>query len=72
MSERPDYITCIARTHNNHVGHSWCDQYVKSGFHFMDIDHLAENNLAGGRLIGCPECIKKIIEAITSNSQLNA
>lgn len=68
---RPDYIHCIARTHVDYKNESWCGRNLKSEFHFMGIDHLAENKLQQGRLLGCDDCVDKIIKTI-SNKELSS
>jgi hypothetical protein len=64
-AERPEYITCIAETHAERVGRSWCGRDVRHEFHFIDIDHAAYNAQNEGRLLTCPECAQKVIELLS-------
>lgn len=60
---RPDYVHCIGRSHVQHLDKTWCGKRA-DGFHFVDIDHAAENGLQHGRLVACSECVAAIFKAL--------
>ena len=64
MSERPDYIKCIADTHADNKGKTWCGRTLVMEFAFVDIDHAAMNGRNKGRLVVCPECRDAVIAAL--------
>ena len=66
LSNRPDYIRCIADVHEARKGFTWCGERA-DGWAFTGIDHAALNGRADGRLIACPECIKAATEALWNN-----
>jgi len=64
MTERPEYIRCIADTHEDHKGRAWCGAPLAGGFHFESFDHAALNARAGGRLVACPQCVAAVVIAM--------
>jgi len=58
MSDRPDYVHCVA-TGVAHDSHSWCGKPLV-GWYFQDATHAALNGLKGGRLLACPDCSEAI------------
>lgn len=71
---RPEYIKCIAHTHADKIGQSLCGRAIGSKgpdgelrareFVFIAIDHWFYNEVAGGRLIGCNDCLDTIRKAV--------
>lgn len=61
---RPEWVTCIARTHAAHKGASWCGRRIVMEFHFTGLDHAAENGAQQGRLVACPHCLKAATKAL--------
>ena len=62
--ERPEYVRCVADTHAERQGLSWCGRRVEGEWHFVDVDHAALNGRNEGRLIVCPECLSVLITAL--------
>ena len=56
----------VAHTHEEKKGTAWCGGRIAMQFVFQDIDHLAYERLREGRLLPCPECLKKIVETLTA------
>lgn len=66
--KRPEYITCIQNTNmSKGVGYSICGRHVMMEFYFQSIDHAYHNNLNEGRLLPCPDCLKKVVETLTKH-----
>lgn len=63
MTDRPEYITCIAHTHAERKHQTWCGKHTV-GFVFQDIDHAAYNGMQQGRLLTCPECLDAVVKAL--------
>lgn len=68
MGERPDYVTCIADTHADNKGKTWCGEVV-NGFTFVDVDHAAMNGRSKGRLVVCPECRDAAIAGLREGAE---
>jgi hypothetical protein len=66
MSDRPEYITCIAD--DNVLNHSWCKRYIRMEFHFEDIGHAVREGLREGRLVPCRECRNIIVKGLDAGS----
>lgn len=64
MTERKDWIKCIAHTHQARAGYSWCGRFVHTEFHFVDLDHAAYERLNQGRLVPCTKCMARAVEAL--------
>jgi hypothetical protein len=70
--KRPAYITCIMNVMNTNALYATdtlCGNKVK-GFCFTSIDHWLHNRICEGRLVGCPECLEKVKEAIAEEKEL--
>ena len=65
MTTRPDYIQCIAHTHGELIGKSWCGMPDRSVF-FKDLDHAAYAIKAETRMVPCPECLKAARRQLTN------
>lgn len=64
-----EYVKCVKRTALGFEHQSWCGREIgNTEFSFQSADHAAENGMAGGRLVACPECIKAITAAISAGS----
>lgn len=63
-AERPDYVKCIAHTHAQLIGNSWCGRDVRMEWAFRDVDHAASNGRQGGYLVACPACAAAAIAAL--------
>ena len=61
---RPDWIKCVADTHEDYKGKSWCGREITGEFHFISIDHAAHNGRNGGRLVPCLKCYQAIEKAL--------
>ena len=61
--ERPEYVSCVGLgyRHERKI-ESWCGGDDKP--YFADPAHAALNGKHEGRLVACPECVKKITEAL--------
>jgi hypothetical protein len=57
MKSRPEYIQCIAHTHGDYSGKSWCGISGRSVY-FQSLDHAAHAIKAGTRVVPCPECLQ--------------
>jgi len=64
MVEREDRVTCVAETHVDLKGKSWCGRNIQHEFRFVDVTHAAMNARAEGYLQTCPGCSKLIIETL--------
>jgi hypothetical protein len=63
--DRPDYVKCVRRTAAGFEHKAWCGRDIWSHeFSFENVDHAAENGMAGGRLVTCPACRKAIAAAL--------
>ena len=60
---RPDAIVCIADTHADKKGLTWCGERV-GDFAFVDADHAAMNGRYKGRLAPCPQCRDAVIAGL--------
>jgi hypothetical protein len=70
MMDRPDYVKCVRRTAQGFEHQTWCGRDIwQTEFAFEGADHAAENGLAGGRLVTCPDCVKAITAAMTESTQ---
>jgi hypothetical protein len=64
--DRPDYVKCVKRAAKGFEHQTWCGRDIgNTEFTFESADHAAENGLAGGRLVACPDCRKAIAAAMT-------
>ena len=62
----PDYdddTCCIAHSHAEKQGISWCSRYIVTEFTFISIDH-AIYSLQQSRLLICPDCVNVIRQAL--------
>jgi len=70
---RPDYVKCV-RTgmygeDKQPVQETWCDRKTEQfEFCFTDAAHASLNGRHKGRLVACPQCVEKIIEALKNGS----
>ncbi len=64
MTTRPDYIQCIAHTHRELIGKSWCGIPGRSVF-FKDLDHAAYAIKEETRMVPCPECLEEARRQLT-------
>lgn len=68
--DRPDYVRCVRRTSKGTEHRTWCGRDIpRTEFVFQSADHAAENGMAGGRLVACPECITVIAAAMAGEHQ---
>ena len=65
MNDRPEYTTCILHGR----WRAWCWRDVSSLFHFETIEHAAQSQLNGDRLIVCPECRDAVMKALNSQEE---
>lgn len=63
MTDRPEWIACIADTRADLKTKMLCGRWVE-GFSFLDIDHAANEGRRKGRLVPCPECRDVAIAAL--------
>lgn len=67
MNERPEYIKCVADTHLENKGYSWCKRKIEAGeWTFVDAEHAAMNGRNGGRLQACVNCVSEIHKGLTA------
>jgi hypothetical protein len=59
-----EYECHIARDHAEHEGKSLCGYDIRMLFHFTSLDHWFNNRKMGGRLMGCPDCLNILQEAL--------
>lgn len=59
-----EYIKHIRHTHEDKKKTAWCGQELIFDWAFVNIDHVAYNNMNGGRLLPCKKCVEKVIEAL--------
>lgn len=64
MTERPEWIACIQKTHIADRGKSWCGRVISSEFHLTGLDHAAALQESWTR--PCPKCVIKACEALYS------
>ena len=65
MSDRPEYVRCIADQNIEYAGKAWCGREIDSReWTFVDIDHAANAGRIQHRLIACPECVSAVISAL--------
>ena len=64
MDDQPEWVHCVAHSHLDLKGTSWCGRRLAPGWHFADADHAAENGRQGGRLVACRECVSAICAAL--------
>jgi hypothetical protein len=65
MKKRPDWVHCIGFRGIRMDGKAtWCGQNYELEPFFMDADHAAQNGEQKGRLVACPECVARIVEAL--------
>jgi hypothetical protein len=57
-------FVCIAETHRERAGLSWCGRRVAYEFHYRNLDHAAYDNLRGGSLQACPWCVFRAVSAL--------
>jgi len=70
--KRPEYITCILDTCEDNLGKVLCGKNIDAfEFTFTGLDHWLNNRLAGGRLLGCPECLEKVKETMNKEKLLH-
>ena len=50
-------MACVAHTHADKLGLSWCGRTITMEFHFTSLDHAAYNEMDKGRLEPCSECM---------------
>lgn len=60
----------IEHTHADRKGTAWCGRKLDQ-FHwrFLDIDHAANNGMAGGMQVACKRCTDAVIKAITAGQK---
>jgi hypothetical protein len=63
VNNQPEHVKCIAHTHADLIGLSWCGKRVSHEWRFVNIDHAVYNALHEGRLLACAECIEAIFDA---------
>lgn len=65
-NDRPDYVKCISRTIRTANGVSWCGRHQTGfgEFRFLSLDHAAESNLQGSRLLPCEKCVEAAVSAL--------
>ena len=68
MLERPDYVKCIEHDTLDLKYQSWCGRRIGMEFHFMGVDHAAENGRQNGRLVACPACVDAITIALKNGT----
>lgn len=67
MTDRPDYVTCIAHTRAQRE--AWCDRRIgASEFAFESIDHAAYNARGKGRLEVCPGCAAAVVALLEGHA----
>ena len=63
----PSYVKHIKRPHEDDKK-TWCGLSTSFGggaeWHFTGLDHATQNALNEGRLLACPECVKKAMAAL--------
>jgi hypothetical protein len=64
MTTRPDYIQCIAHTHADYLGTSWCEIAGRSVF-FQSLDHAAYAIKNESLSVPCPECLEAARQQLT-------
>ncbi len=57
-------LTCIADTHADNKGKTWCGVPCGFDFVFTGVDHAALSGRNKDRLVVCPECLSAVIEAL--------
>lgn len=58
---RRDCVRCVADTHEDAKGHTWCGRKIEPlEWTFTGADHAAMNGRNGDRLVACPQCVKAI------------
>lgn len=69
-TRRPEWIRCVVDKHMDRKGLAWCGRSTPSlAWSFVDVDHVAQNGRAGGRLVVCPECLKAIESALRNGHE---
>jgi|ERR1700733_2978659 len=53
-SERPDWLKCIRQPNSDF---SYCGQYIKTEWHFVDVEHARGAEEQGSRLVPCQNCL---------------
>jgi hypothetical protein len=69
MTNRPEYIRCIAHTHADYLGQPWCGA-ASAGIaghraFFQSLDHAAYAIRAQSRLVPCPEYLEAARQQLT-------
>lgn len=62
---RPDHVRCVADTHADNAGRTWCGRPV-FGWVFQNLDHAAMTRRNDGLQTVCPECAAAAIAALAS------
>ena len=61
---RPDHVKCIAHTHAELEGQSWCGRKIDGvEWAFVDVDHAAYAARSGERLTPCEGCVAEVAAA---------
>ena len=61
-----DWIKHVRHTHAEKPHEAWCGERIwSSDWVFQDIDHAAYTLMQNRYLVPCPDCIRKIVEALT-------
>ncbi len=67
---RAEFIKCIADTHADNKGKTWCGRpTISVGWCFEGVDHAAMNGRNKARLIVCPECRDAAIAGLINGSE---
>ncbi len=63
-----EYVKHIADTHVDRSGKSICGKGIACEWAFVSIDHAFLSQLAGSLQLPCPDCVKIVIDAISTDA----
>lgn len=66
---RPEHVKCIADTHIDNKGKSWCGRNISMQFYFASIDHAAMNGRGGARLVACKGCTDAVMRGLSNGQE---
>lgn len=68
MSERPDWIKCVADIASPQQEKTWCGRRAE-GWYFVSADHAALAGRNGSRLVVCPQCREALVAALSAGAE---
>jgi len=79
VRNRPDYVNCVLTGRYildegpggpRKEERAWCGRDVAGEWTFVDASHAALNGNNEGRLVACPDCVRRIHAALARNEKV--